>query len=179
MRKVVFKWLEIIAFQRPSGISPRGVCVRRAPPAVAFSGRYFMLSGRTRSDQFRVGEERADELSTAEALDVVGQLAAMGTREVTLIGGEAYLHPGFLEVVAAVKAAGIRATMTTGGRGVTPELAKQVAAAGIYGASVSIDGLEAIHDLVRAVPGSFAAATRALGHLKAAGVRTASNTTLN
>src|SRR5271154_3170147 len=90
----------------------------------------------------RAGDARSDELSAAEALDVVRQLSAMGTREITLIGGEAYLHPGFLEVVAAIKAAGIRPTMTTGGRGITRKLAEEVAAAGLFGASVSIDGLE-------------------------------------
>jgi len=127
----------------------------------------------------RAGDERSNELSTAEAIDVVRQLSAIGTREVTLIGGEAYLHPGFLKVVAAVKKAAIRCTMTTGGKGITRNLAREVAAAGLYGASVSVDGLEATHDLIRAVPGSFAAATAALGHFRAAGIRTASNTTLN
>jgi radical SAM superfamily enzyme YgiQ (UPF0313 family) len=39
----------------------------------------------------RAGRARPDELSTAECLDLVGQLAALGVREVTLIGGEAYL----------------------------------------------------------------------------------------
>ena len=53
----------------------------------------------------RAGDERPDELTTAEALDVVRQLAEMRTREVVLIGGEAYLHAGFLEVTAALKAA--------------------------------------------------------------------------
>jgi radical SAM protein with 4Fe4S-binding SPASM domain len=127
----------------------------------------------------RAGEKRPNELSTDEALAVVAQLAAMRTREVALIGGEAYLHPGFLEVVAAIKAAGIRPSMTTGARGITAVLALDMAAAGMYAVSVSVDGLEATHDLVRAAPGSFAAATAALGHLKAAGIRTASNTTLN
>src|SRR5262245_28219769 len=40
----------------------------------------------------RAGRARPDELSTEEALDVVRQLAELGTREVTLIGGEAYLR---------------------------------------------------------------------------------------
>ncbi|MDZ5649675.1 hypothetical protein ULB03_21450 [Nitrospirillum sp. BR 11828] len=35
----------------------------------------------------RAGRPRADELTTAEALDLVDQLAALGTREMTLIGG--------------------------------------------------------------------------------------------
>jgi radical SAM protein with 4Fe4S-binding SPASM domain len=127
----------------------------------------------------RAGDSRPDELSTAEALDVVKQLAAMRTLEVTLIGGEAYLHPGFLEVIAALKAAGIRPTMTTGGRAVTAAMAKSAAEAGLYAVSVSIDGFGHTHDLIRAAPGSFESATAALDHFKAAGLRTASNTTIN
>ena len=79
----------------------------------------------------RAGDARADELSTDAALEVVAQLAAAGAREVVLIGGEAYLHPGFLEIVAALARAGIRPTMTTGGRGVTPTLAASMTAAGL------------------------------------------------
>src|SRR5262245_57644192 len=36
----------------------------------------------------RAGHARENELSTAECLDVVAQLAALGIKEVTLIGGE-------------------------------------------------------------------------------------------
>jgi radical SAM protein with 4Fe4S-binding SPASM domain len=127
----------------------------------------------------RAGEERPDELTTTEALDVVRNLAAMGTKEVVLIGGEAYLHPGFLEIIAALKTAGIRPTMTSGGRGITADLARQMAAAGLYACSVSIDGIEPTHDLLRAAKGSFARGTESLRDLKAAGILTASNMTLN
>ena len=54
-----------------------------------------------------------------------------------------------------------------------------MADAGVMGASVSIDGLAATHDSMRASPGSFAAATRALEHLRAAGLHTSSNINLN
>jgi radical SAM protein with 4Fe4S-binding SPASM domain len=127
----------------------------------------------------RAGSARPSEITTAEALDVVVQLQALGTREVVLIGGEAYLHPGFLEIVAALKSAGIRPTMTTGGRQVDAERAQDMAAAGLYLCSVSIDGLETAHDLQRAAPGSFRAATAALQHLRSAGIRIAANTNLN
>ena len=69
--------------------------------------------------------------------------------------------------------------MTTGGRGITETLARQMAEAGLYAASVSIDGLGNTHDLIRAVAGSFESATGSLRYLRAAGIRTASNTTLN
>ncbi|MFO0575886.1 MAG: radical SAM protein [Polyangia bacterium] len=127
----------------------------------------------------RAGESRPNELSTDEALGVVRELMALSAREVVLIGGEAYLHPGFLQILAALRAAGIRPTMTTGGRGITAELAAQMAAAGLHSVSVSIDGLERTHDLMRAGRGSFASATAALGHLRRAGLLTAANTNVN
>jgi len=127
----------------------------------------------------RAGTARDAELSTGAALEVVAQLAAAGAREVVLIGGEAYLHPGFLEVVAALAQAGVRPTLTTGGRGITPALAASMKAAGLHAASVSIDGLEPTHDLMRACRGSFASATAALRHLRAAGLLTAANTNVN
>jgi radical SAM protein with 4Fe4S-binding SPASM domain len=127
----------------------------------------------------RAGDARVNELTTAEALGVVRQLAAMGTFEVALIGGEAYLHEGFLEIAAAIVAAGMRLTMTTGGQGITPELARAMAEAGFFSVSVSIDGLEWAHDRIRAKAGSFAAASLALGSLRAAGILSTCNTNIN
>jgi radical SAM protein with 4Fe4S-binding SPASM domain len=127
----------------------------------------------------RAGSARASELTTAEALRVVEQLAAEGAEEVVLIGGEAYLHDGFLTITRALRDAGVRPIMTTGGRGIDEPLARAMAAAGIARVSVSIDGLEATHDLQRAARGSFQAATQALRHLRAAGIPTASNINVN
>lgn len=127
----------------------------------------------------RAGVARERELTTAQALDVVGQLAAMGAREVVLIGGEAYLHDGFLAIVAALRDAGVTPAMTTGGRGVTAALAAAMRAAGMSHVSVSVDGLEPAHDRMRHLRGSWAAAMAALDHLRDAGLRTASNINLN
>lgn len=127
----------------------------------------------------RAGDERPSELDAAEARDVVKQLAAMGTEEIALIGGEAYLHPEFLEVLDAIKEAKIRNTMVTGGRGVTRELASAIAARGLYSVSVSIDGLRATHDLMRAAPGSFESANAALRYFKEAGIVITANTNVN
>src|SRR5262249_5843198 len=84
----------------------------------------------------RAGRARPDEMSTREGLDTVRQLAELGTREVALIGGEAYLRDDWLEIVAAIRDHGMLATMTTGGRGVTPELAIAAKKAGLYSVSV-------------------------------------------
>lgn len=127
----------------------------------------------------RAGTVREGELSTAKALSIVQELKELGTREVVLIGGEAYLHPGFLDIVAALKAAGIRPVITTGGRGIDRALAFKMAGAGLYQASVSVDGLEPTHDLMRASKGSFESATKALGFLREAGVKVSANTNVN
>jgi len=127
----------------------------------------------------RAGTARPNELTTEKALAVVDELAAMKTFEVVLIGGEAYLHPGFLEVVRGLVARGIRASMTTGGRSVTPQLARAVKDAGLHTVSVSVDGLEVTHDLMRASKGSFASATAALEAFHSVGLRTAANTNFN
>ena len=127
----------------------------------------------------RAGVARNGELTTEEAIGVAGQLAAAGAREVILIGGEAYLHDGFLDIVRALAGHGITVGITTGGRGVTALLARDMAAAGLRQASVSVDGLEATHDRMRHLRGSFAGTMAALANLKAAGIAITANTNLN
>jgi radical SAM protein with 4Fe4S-binding SPASM domain len=126
----------------------------------------------------RAGRARRDELTTAEALDLVAQIAALGAVEITLIGGEAYLRDDWTEIVRAIKRHGMEASMTTGGRGMTAERARAGADAGLDTVSVSLDGLEAAHDHQRG-RGSFAAARVALANLRAAGVPVSVNTQLN
>ena len=69
--------------------------------------------------------------------------------------------------------------MTTGAMGVTPELAKEMADAGLLRASVSIDGLEETHDLMRNRPGSFGQALKGLKAMKDAGIYIGANTNFN
>jgi len=127
----------------------------------------------------RAARARPGELGTEQALAIVKQLAELGTRELVLTGGEAYLHPGFLDVVRAAAEQGITPIMTTGGAGITRELALAMKEAGMARVSVSIDGLEASHDRIRAKRGSFAAATAALDYLKEAALDLAANTNIN
>jgi radical SAM protein with 4Fe4S-binding SPASM domain len=127
----------------------------------------------------RAGRTRPDELSTAECLDLVDQMADLGVREVTLIGGEAYLRDDWLDIVRALRRRGLNASMTTGGRGLTLERAQAAAEAGLQSVSVSVDGLESTHDRLRGVRGSYQSAMEALAHLRAAGITTSVNTQVN
>jgi radical SAM protein with 4Fe4S-binding SPASM domain len=127
----------------------------------------------------RAGHARSDELTTVECLDLVHQMADLGVKEVTVIGGEAYLRDDWLEIVREIRRRGMSATMTTGGRGITAERARQAHAAGIESASISLDGLRVTHDRLRGVEGSFDSALAAMQHLREAGVRVATNTQIN
>ncbi|AKU99181.1 Radical SAM, Pyruvate-formate lyase-activating enzyme like protein [Labilithrix luteola] len=127
----------------------------------------------------RAGRERPDELDTKEALDLVGQMASLGVKEVTLIGGEAYLRGDWLDIVRAIRAHGMVATMTSGGRGLTPELVAQAHEAGLVGASISLDGDEVTHDRLRGVKGSYRAAIEALRALRERNMRVSCNSQIN
>lgn len=127
----------------------------------------------------RAGKPRPNELSLEECLPVVEELAQLGTEEITFIGGEAYLAPRWTELVRATVDAGIRATLTTGGRGMTRERCRQAKEAGISAISVSIDGLQPAHDQLRNLRGSHASALNALKNAQAEGLHTFANTQIN
>ncbi len=124
----------------------------------------------------RAGHRRPTELNTAECLAVVDSLAALGTREVTLIGGEAYLRKDWTEIVAAIRAYGINCAIQTGGRNLTPERLRKAVEAGLTGVGVSLDGLAPLHDRVRNVRGSFDRATDTLRRVREAGLAISVNT---
>lgn len=127
----------------------------------------------------RAGQARTKELSTDEALDLVQQMAEVGIKEVTLIGGEAFLRPDWLEIAAAINQAGMRCTMTTGGYGITLETARKMKQAGIATVSVSIDGLEETHDRLRGRKGAWKYAFKTMSHLKEVGIPFGCNTQIN
>ena len=127
----------------------------------------------------RAGKSHPNELTTAESLDVVEQLHDMGTAEIAVHGGEAYLRDDFLQVVRAIRARGMECTMVTGGRGFTPELADGLRDAGVTAVSVSLDGLEATHDELRGLKGSHRGALRAMELLHERGVAVGCNTQVN
>ncbi len=124
----------------------------------------------------RAGAKRDRELTTAECMDVVNALARLGTREVTLIGGEAYLRKDWIEIVRAVRAQGMRCAIQTGGRNLSEARLSAAVQAGLQGIGVSIDGLAPLHDELRGVPGSFDKAVAAVRLGRAHGIGVGVNT---
>jgi len=124
----------------------------------------------------RAGKRRPDELTTGEALEVVEALARLGTRELTIIGGEAYLRRDWTDIVAAAVGHGMYVGMQTGARALTQRRLQAGIDAGLGGLGVSLDGLAASHDRVRGVSGSFDFGLLTLQRAKAAGLNTSANT---
>ena len=124
----------------------------------------------------RAGKRRAEELTTDECLDLVRQLARMGTREITLIGGEAYLRRDWLQIIREIRDQGMDCTMQSGGLNLTAERIKSAVDAGVQALGVSIDGLRETHDKLRGVKGSYAAAFQALHLIKKHGITSSVNT---
>jgi len=124
----------------------------------------------------RAGKRRSGELTTDEALDLVRQLARMGTREVTLIGGEAYLRRDWLQIIREVRDQGMDCTMQSGGLNLTEARIKDAVDAGLQALGISIDGLRDVHDRLRGVKGSFDAALKALYAIKKSGITSSANT---
>jgi radical SAM protein with 4Fe4S-binding SPASM domain len=127
----------------------------------------------------RAGRARPRELSTDEAKEVGTALARLGCREVTLIGGEAYLRRDLPEIVRHLAAIGLRVTMQTGGRAFTPARAAELRAAGLDAVGMSVDGPADAHDVLRGWKGSHAAVIRAMDAGREAGLVVTANTQIN
>src|SRR5579863_3457673 len=84
----------------------------------------------------RAGHKRKSELSTKECLDVVDSLAQLGTREISLIGGEAYLRKDWTDIVRAIRSNGMYCAIQTGGRNMSPVRLREAVDAGLNGLGV-------------------------------------------
>ncbi|MCB9627386.1 MAG: radical SAM protein [Sandaracinaceae bacterium] len=127
----------------------------------------------------RAGEARSGELSPAQALDIVDQLADVGVREVTLIGGEAYLREDWLDITRALVGRGVVVGMTTGGFALDAARVQQAEDAGLRAISLSIDGIGQTHDAQRGRKGAYDAALAAARRVAASGIHLSVNTQIN
>jgi len=115
------------------------------------------------------GRRDPAELTTAEAMAFIDELAAMGVFYVNVGGGEPTIRPDFMDLVqyAVDRRVGIK--FSTNGGTMTAQGARRLAAMDYVDVQVSIDGATAAtNDPVRG-PGSYAAARRAMDLLAAAG----------
>ncbi|MEA2338335.1 MAG: hypothetical protein QOE82_2342, partial [Thermoanaerobaculia bacterium] len=114
----------------------------------------------------RAGKARPTELTTEECLDVVRQLARLRVREVSIIGGEAFLRRDWLDIIRALSDHGIHPSLQSGGLALNEDRIRAAKEAGLRSCGISLDGSPELHDKLRGVKGSYEHAMRALHLLK-------------
>lgn len=115
----------------------------------------------------RGGKARENELTTAECLDVARQLAEMGCRRASVIGGEVFMRPDWAEIVGALTLRGVKACIITNGFRMTSSIISELKRLKVESVAVSIDGVREIHDAYRQ-KGSYDRAIETLRVLAAA-----------
>jgi pyruvate-formate lyase-activating enzyme len=115
---------------------------------------------------------QAGELMAAElALETISRAAQWGYTALSVSGGEPMLYPWLPELLEHAKQAGMSTSLVTNGLLCrTPADIRKLRAADTV--TVSIDGLSANHDRMRARDGAFAGACLAIRRLVDAGVPT-------
>ena len=117
------------------------------------------------------GARLEDELSTAEAKKMLGEIARTGFKIMIFSGGEPLLRPDIVELVRHAAGLGLRPVFGTNGTLITEEKARALKGAGALGMGISLDSLdEKKHDGFRSFPGAWAGAVRGMEACKKAGL---------
>ncbi len=127
----------------------------------------------------RAGKPRDDELTTPEALNLCEELVALGTRRVTLAGGEPTLRQDWPMIANAMTSKGVRINMLSNGKSWDADKARMAKLYGLESVAFSIDGCEITHDYVRRVQGQWEHLLASIDLTRAAGVQVGVVTMLN
>jgi len=113
----------------------------------------------------------AGELSTAEALDVLDDLKAFHVPALILSGGEPLMRPDIFELSRRARELGIYTGLSTNGTLINETNIDAIEAVGYDYVGISIDGLEATHDVIRQRKGAFRESMHAVKLCKERGIK--------
>ena len=99
----------------------------------------------------------SEEISTEQAMRVIGQVAAWGVTEVELSGGEPMLRRDFMELLRCAGRNGLKVNVTTNGMLIPEDVALELVQHAGLRLQISLDGAKAeTHDKIRGKEGSYA-----------------------
>lgn len=117
------------------------------------------------------GEEAAGELTTAEGMTLIEDIARAGFQIMIFSGGEPLLRPDILELIRHAREVGLRPVLGTNGTLLSLETARALQDAGLMAAGISLDSLDAAaHDRLRSQQGAWQAAVNGMQHCCAVGL---------
>ena len=120
-----------------------------------------------------------NELTTAEAYELIDDLAQFGAPVILFSGGEPLMRGDILQLIAHASAAGLRSALSTNGTLIDAGMAGKLAQAGLGYAGVSLDGMEQTNDAFRGKKGAFRQALAGIGYCRQAGIKVGLRMTLH
>ena len=120
-----------------------------------------------------------NDMSTAESLQFISNLAAFAKPILVLSGGEPLFRPDIFRIAAHARDSGLAVALATNGTLINESRARSIVDSGIRRVAISVDGAdEATHDAFRRQPGSLAAALNGFRNLRALGMSMQINCTI-
>ena len=117
------------------------------------------------------GCKAEDELSTVDAKKLLTEIKRAGFQIMIFSGGEPLMRPDILELMKFADGLGLFPVFGTNGTLITPQMAKDLKAAGARAMGISLDSLDAAkHDKFRSFPGGWQGAVDGMKNCKAAGL---------
>jgi len=126
----------------------------------------------------RAGKVRPGELTTEQCFEVVDSLKKLGTREISIIGGEAFLRKDWTDIIKRIDESGMECSMQSGAYNLNEKRILEAKEAGIKNIGVSIDGLADTHNAIRGRRDSFDHAIKCLQLLKKHNITSSVNTVM-
>ncbi|MCL1880106.1 MAG: radical SAM protein [Actinomycetia bacterium] len=120
-----------------------------------------------------------NELDNGQARALIDDLAAFQSPVLLFSGGEPLMRQDILELIAHAVQRGIRATLSTNGTLIDPEMAAKLKELGVGYVGISLDGLEPTNDRFRGQDGAFAQALAGIRNCVAVGQRVGLRFTIN
>ena len=125
------------------------------------------------------GTRQEEELTTAEGLDLIEEIARAGFRILVLSGGEPLLRGDLYELIAQALACGLRPVLGSNGTLIDAEVALRLKQAGVARVGISLDSPDpGPHDTFRGMSGAWEGAVAAMAHCREAGLPFQVHTTL-
>lgn len=117
------------------------------------------------------GELASGELNTAEAKKLIEEIARAGFKIMIFSGGEPLTREDIFELIAYAKIQGLRVVLGTNGSLITKEVAHKLKEAGLMGAGISLDSLDAQkHNELRKMENAWELAVQGMENCREAGI---------
>ncbi|MEE2789490.1 MAG: radical SAM protein [Myxococcota bacterium] len=119
-------------------------------------------------------DRRQDELTYDECVRILDQLRDAGTLSLLFSGGDLFVRPDAIEIIAAARDRDFDVRLNTHGNHIDDALADRLAALGVSKVSISVySTIAAHHEAVTLIPGSHAKTLAAAKRLIERGVKVA------